>query len=121
MTLKLQDGVTNYKLSFNIPNMQGNWTLSLKSQVSNTTVDIAPVALTIEETNDRYTEFSFNFPADLPLEHKNGVYQYDLSNNDTVHSGLLKLVCDTGGTDGYTSYESNNEEQEGTVYYRPEY
>jgi len=121
MTLKLQDGVENYKLSFNIPNMSGQWFLILKSQLANSYFEIDPVVLTIEETNDRYTEFSFNFPADLPLEHKNGIYQYDLSNNNTVHFGLLKIVCGTGGTDGYTAYESNNEEQEASVYYRPQY
>lgn len=120
MTLKLVDGTTNYNLSFNIEDAVGSWTLTLKSQLSNLSI-VDEVALTVEITNNRYTEFSFDIPSDLPLEHKNGIYDYILTNGTDTHTGLLKLVCGTGGTDGTISYQSNNENGEAPVYYRPQY
>ena len=121
MTLKLYDNLTTYSLAFNVPNLTGQWYLLLKSQLSNSYFEIDPVALTLVSTNDRYTEFTFEFPEGLPKEHKNGIYRYDLSDNSNIHSGLLKVICDTGGTMGTVSYISNNEDQEASVYYRPQY
>ena len=119
MTLKLQDSTTNYNLSFNVTNVTGDWTLTLKSQLSH--LDILDVSLTVVATNSRFTEFSFTIPSDLPLEHKNGIYEYTITNGIDTEVGLLKLVCGTGGTDGYVSYESDNEDREAPVYYRPQY
>lgn len=120
MTLKLTDGQTDYQMSFNLVNATGSWTLTLTSQVSNLPI-LEDIALTIEETNDRYTEFSFAIPSDLPEEHKNGIYTYSVSNEISIETGLLKLVCGSGGTDGTVSYTSNNEDQEAPIYYRPQY
>lgn len=120
MTLKLTDGVTSYNLSFNIPNATGSWTLTLTSQLSNLDI-LDEVALTVEETNDRYTEFSFTIPTELPEEHKNGIYDYTVTNETTTETGLLKLVTGTGGGNGTIAYESNNENREAPIYYRPQY
>ena len=126
MTLKLQDGVTSYNLSFNLANatVTDTWAIVLRSQLSHEYTEVGPYILTIESTNDRYTEFSFTIPADLPDEHKNGIYEYTIQNVSeaaNIQTGLLKLVCGTGGEDGYTAYESDNEERGGPVYYRPQY
>jgi hypothetical protein len=119
MTLKLQDSTTSYNLSFNVTNVTGNWTLTLKSQLSH--LNILDTALTVVTTNNRYTEFSFDVPQELPEQHKNGIYEYTITNGVDTEVGLLKLICGTGGTDGYTAYESNNEEREAPIYYRPNY
>ena len=119
MTLKLEDSITNYNLAFNITDVTGSWTITLKSQLSH--LNILDTSLTVEDTNSRYTEFSFDIPSDLPLEHKNGIYEYTITNGSDTEVGLLKLVCGTGGTDGYTAYESNNEDREAPIYYRPNY
>lgn len=126
MTLKLQDGVTSYNLSFNLANatVTDTWAIVLRSQLSHQYTEVGPYILTIVSTNDRYTEFSFTIAADLPDEHKNGIYEYTIQNVTeaaNIQTGLLKLVCGTGGEDGYTAYESDNEEREGPVYYRPQY
>lgn len=120
MTLKLTDGQVEYNLSFNIAEATGDWTLSLESQLSHLNI-LDGVALTIVNTNERYTEFSFEIPADLPQEHKNGIYNYTVTNETDTYVGLLKLVCGTGGTNGTVSYESNNEDRQAPVYYTPEY
>ena len=120
MTLKLTDGQTDYQMSFNLVNVTGSWTLTLTSQVSNLPI-LEDLPLTIEETNDRYTEFSFTIPTDLPEEHKNGIYTYTLTDGNVSETGLLKLVCGSGGGTGTVSYTSNNENQEAPIYYRPQY
>ena len=120
MTLKLEDGVTSYNLSFNLANAEGTWYIFLKSQLSHLFV-LDSVPMTTVETNDRYTEFSFDIPADLPLEHKNGIYEYTISNGPDTQVGLLKLVCGTGGTDGTVAYQSDNEDRDAPIYFRPSY
>ena len=120
MTLKLVDGTTSYNISLNIANAAGSWTMTVTSQLSNLPI-LDAIALTIEETNDRYTEFSFSIPADMPLEHRNGIYDVTVTDGVTIETFLLKLVAGSGGGDGYTAYESNNENNEGPVYYRPQY
>jgi len=120
MTLKLADGTTTYNLSFNVTNVTGTWTLSLKSQLSNLDT-LNDLALNLVVTNDRYTEFSFEIPSDLPEQHKNGIYDYTITNGIFTETGLLKLVTGSGGTNGTVAYESNNENQEGPIYYQGEY
>lgn len=120
MTLKLEDGTNLYNLAFNLQNVAGSWTLSLKSQLSHTNI-LDAVSLTILETNDRYTEFSFEIPDGLPEEHKNGIYDYTVTNGYTTETGLLKLITGSGGGTGTTPYVSDNEDREATIYYRPNY
>ena len=98
MTLKLTDGQVEYNLSFNIPNATGVWSIALESQLSHQ--NIFDATMTTVATNDRYTEFSFEIPAELPQEHKNGIYNYTVTNETDTYVGLLKLVCGTGGTNG---------------------
>lgn len=120
MTLKLVDGQTQYMMSFNIANASGDWTLTVTSQLSHLNI-LDEVPLTKDLTNDRYTEFTFNIPSELPQEHKNGIYDYSVTNGTVTFQGLLKLVCGTGGTNGTVNYESDNEDRQGPVYYTPEY
>ena len=119
MTLKLEDGQVTCNISLNITNAIGDWTISLTSQLSNMVT--FSNAMSIVETNDRYTEFMFDIPVDLPLEHKNGIYDTIVTNGVTNETFLLKLVCGSGGTDGTVAYTSDNENREAPVYYRPQY
>ena len=120
MTLKLTDGINLYNLAFNLQNVTGSWTLSLRSQLSHTNI-IDEAAMTTVSTGDRYTEFSFIIPDGLPEEHKNGIYEYTITNGTDSETGLLKLITGSGGTTGTQAYVSNNEDREATVYFRPNY
>jgi len=120
MTLKLQDNITNYTLSFNLANATGSWTLILTSQMSK--LEVLNTPMTILATSDRFTKFSFNIPLELPLEHQNGILNYSISNGGSQGEvGLLKLVTGSGGTSGTQAYLSNNETQEAPIYFRPQY
>jgi len=120
MTLKLVDNQVGYTLAFNVTNVTGTWTLTLTSQLSNLdTLD--DLALNVVVTNNRYTEFSFDIPSTLPEQHKNGIYDYTITNGIVTETGLLKLVTGSGGGNGTVAYESNNENRQGPVYYQGEY
>ena len=121
MTLKLQDNVNDYEMSFNVTDAEGDWTLSLKSLASQT--NIFSIDCTIESTNSRYTRFSFTVPDGLDDSHKNGIYEYTITNgtSDGSEVGLMKLVTADGGTTGTTPFISNNENREAVTYYRPNY
>lgn len=122
MTLKLQDNVNSYQMSFNIADAGlGRWTLTLKSLASQD--NIFSIDATVVETNSRFTRFSFDVPDGLDDSHKNGIYEYTVTNGTTqgTEVGLMKLVTADGGTTGTTPYISNNENRQAVTYYRPNY
>ena len=124
MTLKFTTGTTSYSITFDIENASasGQWKLDLSSQLSNTLWK--SYDLTLQNTNRRYTEFTFTIDNATTLEHINGIYNYEVYNTDAptvVYSGLMKVVSGDGGTTGTTAYVSNNEDREAVVYYRPNY
>lgn len=124
MTLKFTTGTTSYSITFDIENASasGQWKLDLSSQLSNTLWK--SYDLTLQNTNRRYTEFTFTIDNATTLEHINGIYNYEVYNTDAptvIYSGLMKVVSGDGGTTGTTAYVSNNEDREAVVYYRPNY
>jgi len=124
MTLKFYTGITSYSITFDIENASasGQWKLDLSSQLSNTLWK--SYDLTLQETNRRYTEFTFTVDNATTLEHINGIYNYEVYNTNAptvIYSGLMKVVSGEGGTTGTTAYVSNNEDREAVVYYRPNY
>ena len=124
MTLKFYTGITSYSITFDIENASasGQWKLDLSSQLSNTLWK--SYDLTLQNTNRRYTEFTFTVDNATTLEHINGIYNYEVYNTDAptvIYSGLMKVVSGEGGTTGTTAYVSNNEDREAVVYYRPNY
>ena len=119
MTLYIPTGATTGTLSFNTPNLAGDHDLAIQSQWGK---GVWSWALTLLETNDRYTEFALSFTEDERKAHINGIYNYELQQSGAVvESGLLKLVVEEGGSTGTVGYVSNNDDREATVYYRPEY
>lgn len=124
MTLKFYTGITSYSITFDIENASasGQWKLDLSSQLSNTLWK--SYDLTLQNTNRRYTEFTFTVDNATTLEHINGIYNYEVYNTNAptvIYSGLMKVVSGEGGTTGTTAYVSNNEDREAVVYYRPNY
>lgn len=124
MTLKFYTGDLFYSITFDIPNAMtgGQWKLDLTSQLSNTLWK--SIDLSLQETNRRYTQFTFTIDNATTLEHINGIYNYEVYNTDAptvIYSGLMKVVSGEGGTMGTTAYVSNNEDREAVVYYRPNY
>jgi|14_taG_2_1085336.scaffolds.fasta_scaffold05616_3 hypothetical protein len=124
MTLKFTTGITDYFITFDIPNAtsSGTWKLDLSSQASNTLWK--SYDLSLQETNRRYTEFTFSIDNDTTLEHINGIYNYIVYNTvdqTAQYTGLMKVVSGIGGTTGTTAYVSNNDDREAVVYFRPNY
>jgi len=127
MTIKDIDTsiIKSYKLYWNLSNIASavdGWSLKLKSQWSNTDL-IVNSDLTIT-TSDRYTQVEFELtPSDFPSSHINGIYEAELSNTtlNTSYKQLVKLISTNGGGSGTVAYESNNEDRQAIVYYKPEY
>lgn len=95
----------------------------LTSQLSHQTNEMIPVDVIF--TNSRYTELEVTFPIGFGAEHKNGIYNYEISSTNGlfVTNGLVKIVCEPGGAADITNYESTpaTEERQAKVYYRPNY
>jgi hypothetical protein len=119
MTLYIPSNTTFGQVSFNTPNLSGDYDLVIQSQWGK---EVWVWSLVLLETNDRYTEFTLTFTSDEQKAHVNGIYNYQLQQDgNVIESGLLKLVVEDGGSFGTTEYISDNDDREATVYYRPEY
>ena len=122
MTLKLENGKVIYDLYFNKPNLPSNqYGYKLTSQYSNgVTLDVEAILV---DTNSRYSHFTIEVPLDMPEKHLNGIYDYTLvdSGDVIIDKGLLKLIGGSGGTMNTEAYVSDNENNESTIYYRPNY
>jgi hypothetical protein len=119
MTLKLEEGIEQYTVAFDVPNATGSWNLQLESQYSHT--DLFNGAVGIDTTNARYTEFIIDFNSDVYDQHINGIYNYKITNNEVEYIGLIKIVAASGGTLNTKPFISNNEDREAVVYVRPNY
>jgi hypothetical protein len=124
MTIKLVDNAVNSYVSFNVANVNpdNSFVFTLTSQWDKSKITRNAI---IVDTNDRYTEFFIDInSSDQALEHINGIYNYtllDSTNNETIDTGVAKLISGTGGTTGTTRYISSNEDRNADTYYRPNY
>ena len=123
MTITIIDGVTDYEISVNVPNVDPIQTYDLIVTSLYSNEALFQAALTIEETNDRYTTFSFTLPSTAGDLHQNAMANYSIIESGTteIDLGSLKLIYTPGGQTGTQAYISNNEDREGVVYYRPAY
>jgi hypothetical protein len=121
MTLILQDNTTDYTLYFNVSDLEADtYRFELKSQYSNLVILDTPADFI--SSNSRYTSFDIEVSPEMPEEHLNGIYEYRLyTTTQNIDTGLLKLVTGSGSTPNTVQYESNNEDQEAPVYFRPNY
>lgn len=120
MTLKFKDNIFQYNISFNITDVTGDWTLSVKSQYSHE--DLFNLPVNTVQTNARYSEFELDFDTrEIWNEHVNGIYNYKLTNGTDELEGILKIVSGTGGGMNTEAYQSDNEDREAPVYFRPNY
>lgn len=113
-----------YNLYWNLSNIEDSddWTLSFKSQWSNTVL-IEPSTITIT-SSDRFTTITFTLDTDdFPSSHINGIYEAELASTTlgASYKQLVKLVSVDGGGTGTVAYESNNENRQAIVYYNPQY
>lgn len=121
MTLNIPTGATTKNVSLNIPNASGTYYFVIQSQALK---EYWYWEMTIVETNDRYTEFQLTIIPEERLNHFNGIYNYEIQKDgEVVQSGLVKYITEEGGATGFEPYVSTPEDEnrEGTVYYRPQY
>jgi hypothetical protein len=121
MTFYLETGATTKEISTNITNLTpSTYYLAVTSQYNKNTWSFA---LTIVESNARYTKFSLPISASDREGHYNGIYDYEIKNiaGDIYDSGLLKWISEEGGSTNIEPYISNNENREAGQYYRPNF
>ena len=119
MTLYIPTGATTYEFVVNLPNASGNNYLVIQSQYN---INFWVWALTIVETNDRYTKFSMNVTEQERTGHFGGVYDYQIQNDvpEVLVDGLMKWINEEGEPE-LPAYISNNETKEANQFYTPNY
>lgn len=119
MTLYIPENTTSIRISFNTPNLNGDYVLAIQSQYNK---NVWFWNMTLVESNDRYSEFEIDITSTERLAHINAIYNYEVQKDGVVvESGLLKYITEEGGSNGAVAYVSDNETKEATQYYRPEY
>ena len=121
MTLYIPSGATTKKVSLNITNASGDYLFVIQSQALK---EYWYWPMTIVETNDRYTEFEIAIIPEERVNHLNGIYNYSIQKDEqTIQEGLVKYITEEGGATGFENYVSTPEDEnrEGSVYYRPQY
>jgi hypothetical protein len=105
----------------NTPNLSlSDVIFDIKSQLSNTL--LVGTTATITDSNERYSTISVTLNEDIADKHYNGIYEYTVYSNENIYdTGLLKIVTEPGGTTGTIDYQSNNEDRQAKVIYRPAY
>lgn len=110
-----------FELPINTPNIPlGDVSIDIKSQYSQTNI-ISQFASVIE-SNERYSIISVFLSEEIQDKHYNGIYEYTVYSNENIYdTGLLKLITEPGGGTGTQAYQSNNEDRQAQVIYRPSY
>ena len=105
----------------NVPNIpEGDVSFEIKSQHSNDT--LVTVLASVTESNERYSKISVFLQEAIADQHYNGIYDYKVYSNENIYDeGLLKITTNPGGGTGTVSYQSNNEDRQAKVIYRPSY
>ena len=105
----------------NVPNLTlGDISFEIKSQYSNDV--IATTTASVVESNERYSLISVFLGEAIADKHYNGVYDYKVYSNENIYDeGLLKITTNPGGGTGTVAYQSNNEDRQAKVIYRPSY
>lgn len=123
MTLLVPETELQQQFTLNQANLGlgANYNFILTSQYSHQPVIMVAIAI---ESNARYTRFEVTFPTGFGNEHKNGVYNWELTEaTTTIEKGLVKIITEPGGGLGTTNFNSgiNKEERIADVFYRPNY
>ena len=119
MTLYIPTDATEYEFAVNLPNASGANYLVIQSQYNK---NVWAWALTIVETNDRYTLFKMDVTEQERTGHFDGVYNYQIQDATptVLVDGLMKWINEEGAQK-IVSYVSNNEIAEANQYYTPNY
>ena len=124
MTIYVDESNNNVvEFAVNLPNLtlSPNYELIITSQYSHQPIILAARCLT---SNDRYSLFGTQFPAEFGEQHKNGVYYWDLVYDlVSLEKGLVKIITEPGGGMNTLVYDSGviTENRVSDVYYRPNY
>lgn len=118
MTFYFPTDATSFTFSVNLPNISGTNYLAVQSRYNK---NVWSWALTIVETNDRYTTFSMTVTDEETEGHFNGVYDFEIQDDsaNVLTSGLLKWINEDGGSMETVNYVSDNETREAYQFYRP--
>ena len=120
MTIKILEDQSTFTYAIDTPNILTNVQLEVTSLYSNTI--LFDLSSTLLESNNRYSRFECNVPADFWDKHYNGLYTYRIYEGETTwDTGSFKLITKPGGDTGTESHTSNNENRQAKVIYRPSY
>ena len=126
MTILVPETSLTQQFTVNIANMSGvnpsTTQFILTSQYSHQPLSLGVTK--IVKSNARYTTLEVTFPTGFGNEHKNGIYNWRLvQDNVTLEAGLVKIVTDPGGSLGIKEFISTpqTEERVSEVFYRPNY
>ena len=104
------------KFSMDFPNASGQMLLATQSKYSQ---NLHTYALTVVETNDRYTEFATDYIPELGDNDASGVFNYTLYQDGIAqYDGVLKLINNkTKSLENKDKYVSPNENGDSYVIY----
>lgn len=125
MTIYVSEDAPVVNMAFNQANLplEALYFFKITSQYSHQTTTVFPGTVVI--SNARYSMIQATFPTGFAEEHKNGIYYYELieNNQTTIEKGLVKIITNPGGTINTLEYNSGTvtEERESEVFFRPQY
>lgn len=120
MTIKIIENQSSFYAAINTPNINEDTQITVFSPYSNTVLFTLPAILV--DSNDRYSLFTVDIPADFWDNHYNGMYTYTINlDGDILDSGSFKLITQPGGDMGTVPHISNNENREAQVVFRSNY
>ena len=120
MTLKFTTPAGSYtnavKFSMDMPNLTGSCLLAVQSKYSK---NLYTFALTIIETNDRYTEFATDYTDELGDYDISGLFNYTLYEDLLpLEDGILKLINNkTKSLENKDKYVTPNENGDSYIIY----
>lgn len=119
MTITI-DGL-QFDLYVNTPNIPlGDINVDIVSQYTNDA--LVTTTSSVTDSNDRYSTISVFLEEAIADQHYNGIYEYKVYSNENIYDeGYLKIITTPGGGTGTQAYQSNNEDRQAKVIYRPSY
>lgn len=112
---------TEFEFYVNAPSLAlGDVSFDIKSQLSNDL--LVTTTASVIASNERYSTIRVILDEAIQSKHYNGIYEYTVYSNENIYdTGLLKLITEPGGGTGTQAYQSNNEDRQAQVIYRPAY
>lgn len=124
MTIYVNEDNLIVEVAINVANLQLSvpYKFIVTSQYSHQPLELDAVCTL---SNARYSLFSITFPTGFGNEHKNGIYYWDLTNDNytSIQKGLAKIITEPGGRINALAFNSGviTEDRVSEVFFRPNY